>query len=258
VRSDAILLERILINIVSNALRYTGEGGIVVGCRRRGTTLRIDVCDSGVGIPIEQQKAIFTEFYRGGGLAHVAGEGLGLGLAIVERLCTLLKHPISLVSAPGKGSRFSVTVPMVLPVTDAPAQSLLSETRYDRLEGKLVVVIDDDDLVLDGTGGLLRSWGCRALTAASEQEAVKKLGGEVPDLIISDYQFKEGRTGLDVVASVRTACGASVPAFLISGNVSLSLLETAQAHDLRLLHKPVEPMVLRAMVSRALSKAGPS
>ena len=167
VRSDPILLERILLNLVSNAVRYTTRGGVVVGCRRYGGLLRIEVWDSGAGIPDDQRQNIYTEFCQLAASERDHPTGLGLGLAIVDRLCRLLEHPIELKSMVGKGSCFALAVP----VATAPARTVKApdphEQRFDAFKGKLVVVIDDDAIVLDSTGGLLRSWGCRVVTAGS-------------------------------------------------------------------------------------------
>src|SRR5712671_6426379 len=183
IRSDVILLERVLLNLVSNAVRYTSSGGIVVGCRRRAQQIHIEVYDTGPGIPEDQRRNIFGEFYRiSKGDSH---GGLGLGLAIVERLCKLLDHPIELTSVVGKGSRFSVAVPL------APAQSEFAEPQAvisiapDVLRGKLVVVIDDDTLVLDAIGGELRKWDCRVVATDTFDSALASLGEHGrPDLII--------------------------------------------------------------------------
>jgi signal transduction histidine kinase/CheY-like chemotaxis protein len=254
VRSDAILLERILLNLVSNAVNYTLAGGIVVGCRRAGDRLRIEVCDSGIGIPDDQQRNIFGEFYRIATTERDRPDGLGLGLAIVERLCNLLDHPIGLVTNPGKGSRFYVSVPMaprrvsfVRPPTKAAAT-------INPLRDKLIVVIDDDAPVLDGTRGLLKSWGCRVVTAESDQDAFASLDRNKPDLIISDFHLKDGRTGMDAVAQLRNAFNAPIPAFLISGDILPERLREVQAAGLHLLHKPVGPMTLRTMMSRLLTE----
>jgi len=252
VRSDAILLERILLNLVSNAIRYTPEGGVVVGCRRAGDRLRIAVCDSGFGIPADQQRNVFGEFFQLAADGRDRREGLGLGLAIVERLGALLEHPISVSSMVGKGSCFSVTVPIVPPaaISVDPPASLTA--LLDLLHGKLVVVIDDDALVLDGMGGLLKSWGCRVVTAVTDREAIASLGGNLPDLIISDFRLHEGRSGIDVITALRNAFHVPIPAFLVSGDISSDSLREAQAGGLHLLHKPVSPMALRAVMSRLL------
>jgi two-component system, sensor histidine kinase len=257
VRSDPVLLERIVLNLVSNAVRYTASGGIVVGCRRRGVLLRIDVADSGPGIPEDQQRKIFGEFYRLADAAKTNQAGLGLGLAIVERLCTLLDHAIEVISTPGKGSCFSVTVPMAAPAvlskSEQPQQAAL-----DVAWGKLVVVIDHDALVLESMRGLLCNWGCRVVTAATPEAAlaeVERIGRKArPDLIISDYHLADGQSGITAIAKLREASGA-VPAFVMSGDTSPERLREARENGHHLLHKPVQPMTLRAMVSRFLKSA---
>jgi signal transduction histidine kinase/CheY-like chemotaxis protein len=254
VRSDPILLERIVLNLVSNAVRYTASGGVVVGCRKRGDTVHIEVWDSGPGIPEDQRRNIFGEFYRlAGGNTH---GGLGLGLAIVDRLCNLLGHPIRLVSTVGRGSRFSVTVPL------AAARAQFVEQRaapvpVDATTGKLVIVIDDDALVLDSMGGLLRNWGCRVVAAATPDEALADLGPkEPPDLIICDYRLANGQSGIAAIADLRKAYGAQVPAFLMSGDTAPERLREARESGHHLLHKPLRAMALRAMVNRSFRSSG--
>ena len=254
VRSDPVLLERIVLNLVSNAVRYTTCGSIVVGCRRRGVMLRIDVADSGPGIPVDQRRKIFGEFYRLADAAKTNQAGLGLGLAIVERLCALLDHTIEVTSTPGKGSCFSVTVPMAAPAalskSEQPQQATLDVAR-----GKLVVVIDHDTLVLESMRGLLCNWGCRVVTAATPEAAlteVKRIGREArPDLIISDYHLADGQSGITAIAKLREAYGA-VPAFVMSGDTAPERLREARESGHQLLHKPVQAITLRAMVNRFL------
>jgi CheY-like chemotaxis protein len=256
VRSDPILLEQILLNLVSNAVRYTPTGGIVVGCRRRGDSVRIDVCDTGIGIAADQQGRIFGEFYQVAAPQRSGNVGLGLGLAIVERLCAVLDHPIGLDSTPGKGSRFSVDVPRVVPA-GAASTAVAAGTAVpvpNHLAGKLIVVIDDDALALEGTGGLLRNWGCRVVTAQSEREALTRLNGKAPDLIVSDFHLQDGRTGIDAITALRAAFGGEVPAFLVSGDITQERLRETGAGSHHLLHKPVNPMALRAMISRLLKE----
>lgn len=256
VRSDSILLERILLNLVSNAVSYTASGRIVVGCRRRGGQLRIEVWDSGPGIPKDQHQNIFAEFHQLGGPQHERRSGLGLGLAIVDRLCRLLDHQIELTSALGKGSRFSVIVPLVA------AQALTAEPKpsvyaaLGSIRDKLVVVIDDDELVLDSTGRLLRSWGCDVVTAASAHAALAGLAerGRTPDLIISDYRLSDGQNGIEAIKKLREAFSLSIPAFLISGDTAPERLRDARASGYHLLYKPVRPRALRAMLGRFLNK----
>jgi signal transduction histidine kinase len=250
VRSDPVLLERIVLNFVCNAVRYTTSGGIVIGCRRRGGLLRIDVVDSGPGIPEDQQRKIFGEFYRLADAAKTNQAGLGLGLAIVERLCALLDHPIELKSTTGKGSRFSVVVP-VAPAATKP----LHQAVIDVIRAKLVVVMDNDARVLEGMGGLLRNWGCRVVTAATPEAAlteVKRIGREArPDLIIADYHLADGQSGITAIAKLCEAYGA-VPAFVMSGDAAPERLREARESGHHLLHKPVQPITLRAMMNRLL------
>jgi len=253
VRSDFILLERILLNLVSNAVRYTSRGGIVIGCRRRGERVRLEVWDSGLGIAEDQQQDIFGEFYR---LAAPAAErqgGLGLGLAIVDRLGRLLGHPIELRSSLGLGSCFCVSVPVAAERRGPAEPAVPPATIPDPVPGKLIVVIDDDQLVLDGMGGLLRSWGCEVVTAASDTVALERLAesGRRPDLIISDYRLG-GKTGIEAIDSLRSTMDAATPAFLISGDTAPERLREASASGYHLLHKPVPPMALRAMLNRFL------
>ena len=256
VRSDAILLERILLNLVSNAVNYTPSGGVVFGCRRAGDRLRIEVCDSGIGIPEDQRRNIFGEFYRIAATERDRPDGLGLGLAIVERLCNLLDHPIGLATNPGKGSRFYVSVPIAPRRVSFFGPPTTATATIDPLRDKLIVVMDDDALVLDGTGGLLKSWGCRVVTAESDQDALANLDCTKPDLIISDFRLKGGRTGIDAIAQLRNAFHAPIPAFLISGDILPERLREAQACGYHLLHKPVGPMTLRTIMSKLL-KDGP-
>jgi signal transduction histidine kinase/CheY-like chemotaxis protein len=255
VRSDFILLERVLLNLVSNAVRYTARGSILVGCRRRGRHLRIDVCDTGPGIPEDQRENIFGEFYRLGQGDRHRQSGLGLGLAIVERLCQLLDHPIELASRLGRGSRFAVVVPAV-PAPARPARppapvAVLPDLSRD----KLVVVIDDDPLALNGMGGLLRSWGCRVVTADSEGAALDDLADGCPDLIISDYHLSAGGSGIEAIARLRGTFRSQIPAFLVSGDINPERLREARASGFHLAHKPVDPMTLRAMLNQLLRKA---
>jgi signal transduction histidine kinase/FixJ family two-component response regulator len=254
VRSDFILLERILLNLVSNALRYTERGGVVIGCRPRDGRVRIDVCDSGIGVPDDKQRSIFAEFYQFGRGNQDRGSGLGLGLAIVDRLSGLLHHPIEVASHIGKGSRFSVSVPsasigaMPDEASNAPRPLIVSE------QGKLVIVIDDDELTRDSTRGLLQQWGCLVVTTDCENDAIAKLDelGKRPDLIISDYRLAHGRTGFELIDRLRHAYGAHIPAFLISGDTAPDRLREARDGGYYLLHKPVMPITLRSVVSQLL------
>jgi signal transduction histidine kinase/CheY-like chemotaxis protein len=251
VRSDFVLLERIVLNLVSNAVRYTAHGGVVVGCRRRGDRLRVEVWDSGPGIPPEQQRDIFGEFYQ---IAGEAGQrtGLGLGLSIVDRLGQLLGHPVELASRLGAGSRFLVSVPRV----EAPmnAEAIDPAGHIDPLRGKLIVVLDDDALALDSMRGLLQSWGGHVVAGESEAAVLAQLvlREACPDLIISDYRLASGRTGIQAIERLRAELKAETPALLISGDIGPDPLHEANASGHPLVRKPVAPMTLRTTLNRLL------
>jgi signal transduction histidine kinase/CheY-like chemotaxis protein len=249
VRSDKHLLERIMLNLVSNAIRYTSRGGVLVACRRRGERLRIEVWDTGPGIPDNEQQYIFDEFYQIPDPHRDQRGGLGLGLAIVDRFRRLLDHPIAVRSRPGRGSCFSIEVPLCVPHRrDAAPGGLLDATEHKAGEG-IVLIVDDDPMVLQAMRGLLESWGYRTITGGShEAVAAQVAGGPKPDLVIADVHLSGGRTGIDTIAHVRAAFGADIPAFLVSGDTSPERLQQARAQGYTLLHKPVSPMTLRSLV----------
>jgi signal transduction histidine kinase/CheY-like chemotaxis protein len=261
VRSDFVLLEQILLNLVSNAVRYVARGGVLIGARKRGRDLRIEIWDTGPGIPDDQREKIFSEFYRGNDPQYERrglGGGLGLGLAIVDRLCRLLRHPIELSSDVGRGSRFSVIVPIVAATAKAAEPLPPAASALNLAAGKLIVVIDDDPLALEGMSGLLRSWGCRVIAARSAAEALldRAEAEGPPDVVISDFHLSDQRTGIEAIEQLRAAFGAPIPAFLISGDIGPALLQQAQRDGYHLLHKPVDPMPLRTMLNRLLKKRG--
>jgi signal transduction histidine kinase/ActR/RegA family two-component response regulator len=254
VRSDFILLQQIVFNLVQNALRYTRSGGVLVGCRKRGDQLHIEVWDSGIGIAADQHDKIFGEFYRLGEPDRDRRGGLGLGLAIVDRLCRLLGHPIEVKSTVGKGSVFAVTVPLAPANKRAIEASIVPRSQPSLSHDKLVLVIDDDPLVLEGMSGIFRKWGCRVITADSDSKALKAASeqDDVPDLIISDYHLANGRTGIATIEWLRGELSAPIPAFLISGDTDPATLHEAKVKGFYLLHKPVDPMALRAMFNQAV------
>jgi signal transduction histidine kinase/CheY-like chemotaxis protein len=254
VRSDALLLERILLNLVSNAVRYTLQGGIIVGCRLRGETLRIEVWDSGPGIPEDQKQNIFGEFFQLPTPERDRYGGLGLGLAIVDRLRRLLNHEIELTSILGRGSRFTILVPMAAEGVTSVETIRSPHPAAFAVEGKVILVIDDAPIVLEGTSGLLGKWGYSVVTAGSDETAFIQLAArkQRPDLVISDYHLASGKTGIEAIERINAALGASIPAILVSGDTAPERLRDAKDRGYILLHKPVDPMRLRAVMQQLL------
>ena len=250
VRSDAMLLERILLNLVSNAVRYTLRGGIIVGCRRRGEMLRIEVWDSGPGIPEDQKQNIFGEFFQLTVPERSRYGGLGLGLAIVDKLRLLLNHQIDLASTVGRGSRFAILVPMADECVTSIEPVGSPHPAAFAVEGKVILVIADAPTVQEGTGGLLGKWGYSVLTAGSDEAALIRLADrqQRPDLIISDYHLASGKTGIRAIEQINAAFGSSIPAILTSGDTAPEPLRNAKDRGYILLHKPVDPMRLRAVM----------
>jgi len=246
VRSDSRLLRRMLQNLISNALRYTTQGGVEVTCVTAGRDLTIQVADTGIGIAAVDHQRIFEEFQRVGETGR--DRGIGLGLAIVQRASKMLDHPVSLDSAPGRGSRFGVTVPLAT-ARDARRQ-LATPVRRGQLAGRRVLVIDNDQSILDGMEAMLEGWGCEVRSATDAASAMAALGGDRPDVIVADYHLDNGATGDAAIADARTHCGVEVPAVVITADRTPELRETLSARGLHLLTKPVKPAQLRALLTR--------
>ena len=252
VKSDPGLLERMLKNLVTNAIRYTERGRIVIGCRRAGAgRVRLEVADSGIGIPSEEQERIFEEYYQVGG---ASAQGLGLGLPIVKSLGELLGHPVALRSAPGRGSVFSIELP-VAPLAAAAAVDAVDAPRA-ALNGAHVVLVDDDVEIRNSMKLLLERWGCRYIGGATVAEVAEKLraGRVVPDALIVDYRLADAMTGLQVIEQMRAAFGAKLPALVITGSPSAPQLQQ-KAAGIPFATKPLSPGKLRAFLSQALQHA---
>jgi signal transduction histidine kinase/CheY-like chemotaxis protein len=255
IRSDRILLERIVFNLVSNAIRYTPSGRVLVGCRRSKGQLRIEIWDTGTGIPADQHESIFGEFYRLKSADIGQPVGFGLGLAIVDRLSKLLMHSVEVRSVVGKGSCFSVAIEAVEAGAEAE-KAPVPRRQLGFSDRKLIVVMDNDRLVLEGMSGLIRSWGCDVVAGANETSVLGSLAdhAKLPDIIISDYHLQDGKNGIDAIAKLRLALDAAIPAFLMSGDMDPGPLRAARAKGYPLLHKPVEPMTLRATLTQIMGK----
>src|SRR5215467_11092297 len=219
VATDRAVLERLLRNLVSNAIKYTHEGKVLVGCRRRGGRLQIGVWDTGVGIGAENVERIFEEYFQVDAGPRNRSEGLGLGLSIVRRLARLLGSEIKVTSAPGRGSRFDLDVPFAGYAPVEP-QARTEEPGPDRaLEGKYILVVDDEPDVCFGAEALLREWGCRSASAGSLRQVEALLDRELrfPDALITDFRLGDRLTGLDVIAAVRRYSGERTPAVVVTG-----------------------------------------
>lgn len=252
VRSDSKLLRRVIQNFLSNAIRYTPHGRILLGCRRLRGYIRIEVWDTGPGIPDDQLEKIFEEFRR-----FQQGrdkKGLGLGLAIVDRISSMLNHPVNVRSVQGIGSVFSITVPMATPENnqeESPPRSA-SSRRLSSLGGLYVLCIDNDPAILHGMTALLKNWECKVKAAQSLESAQEQLGAEAPEIILADYQLDDNKNGLDAMDALRHDIGRDIPGILITGYMSPEVREDAIARGYQVLYKPVKPAALRAMVNKLL------
>lgn len=258
VRSDPGLLDRILRNLLTNAVVHTESGRILFGCRRRGGELRIQVWDTGPGIPDGQKTRIFEEFYQGGKPEGGRNYGLGLGLSIVDRLVKLLDHRIEVSSEADKGSVFSVDVPIAETGAPAvePAASMITE---GDATGALIVGIDDDPAVREALSLLLKSWGFEAVMAATEQEAHRWLSaeGRTPDLVIADYRVRRGDEGADAIQSIRRRWGEDIPGLLLTGETDPKRLNEATASGYQVVKKPIQPDKLKAVVTEQIDSVNP-
>jgi signal transduction histidine kinase/CheY-like chemotaxis protein len=255
VESDPVLLERIVRNLVANAVRYTETGRIVVGYRRRGPMLSIQVWDTGPGIPLDQQEKIFQEYYQLGNAERYRSKGLGLGLAIVRRMTNLLDCKLTLRSQAGRGSCFEITVPVASRVKQ-PTETQ-SEMSSGALARGLVVVIDDESAIQRAMASLLAGWGHEIVTGGSGDEVMQRLSSrpDRPDLVICDYRLREGENGIRVIERIRAEYNQDIPAMLITGDTAPDRLAEARASGLILLHKPVPNSKLRAAIVNLIRQA---
>jgi Na+/proline symporter/signal transduction histidine kinase len=247
-RSDRRLLRRLLQNLVSNAIKYTPSGQVLVGCRRRGGQVSVEVLDTGLGIPQSKQKTVFREFQRLDQGAKVA-RGLGLGLSIVQRISDTLDHRLTLVSQPGRGTRFSVLVPRASPL---PAMTTAAASRQmpgGQLAGLKLLVVDNEPTILDGMQRLLSGWGCVVETAPGLDEALALLRKADPDVVIADYHLDHGN-GLTAISALRERANGRLPAILLTADRSPQVREATAALDVHLLNKPLKPGALRALLAQ--------
>jgi Na+/proline symporter/CheY-like chemotaxis protein len=253
VRTDRRLMRRLLQNLVSNAIKYTLNGAVLVGCRRTPGRVRIEVWDTGLGVPEDKQGAIFDEFLRLDQGARAA-RGLGLGLSIVQRLGRVLGHPIGVRSTIGKGSVFSVEAPQgsfVAAKTFEPTLGPVPAQREGALAGVSILAIDNDSKVLDGMRRLLEQWGCTVISASGLSDALTS-PYDAPQIILADFHLDDG-DGLEAIARVRLRFQSAIPALLVTADRSAEVRGAAQSLDVEILNKPVKPAPLRALMVRHLA-----
>lgn len=249
--SDPALLELILRNLVSNAIRYTEKGGILIACRKRGACTSLEIWDTGIGIDSAHHDNIFKEFYQLGNTERDRKKGLGLGLAIVRGYTQKLKHNLLFNSILGRGSVFKLEL---LNAIETPRlDSVVTKQPQLASLNAHVLVIDDDETVRIGMVGLLQTWGCQVIAADSIDEALGLIKTQQPDLIISDFRLRDSQTGAQAIAQIRAACGLNIPALLITGDTAKDRLIEATQSGIPLLSKPVAPAALYKKLSEILS-----
>ena len=250
INADRRLLRRLLQNLVSNAVKYTPSGRVLVGCRRSRGKLRINVYDTGIGIPENKQREIFIEFHRLERGAKVA-RGLGLGLSIVERIARVLDHKLDLHSAVDRGSKFSVEVPLAAGPVQAAQNRSAPRPDIGQLAGLTILCIDNEPKILEGMEALLRGWGCTVLKATDAESALAVLAtsSEAPDGLLIDYHL-DATTGIEAIEALRRHTGRDLPAIVITADRSDAVRDQAHMVKAHVLHKPLKPAALRALLSQ--------
>ncbi|EEY98141.1 sensory box histidine kinase/response regulator [Vibrio sp. RC586] len=254
VHSDSLLIARVVRNLVNNAIRYTPKGKVLLGCRRTSMGVRIDVYDTGVGIPEDKQTVIFQEFKRLDARPSFKGTSLGLGLAIVEKIGRVLEHPITLHSSIGKGSRFSITLPYAeaQPLMDTPTANVILNQNV--FFGKHVLVVDNDEAICRGMHALLSEWGCHVYTYTSLKRLPTHFSSTQPlDLLIVDYHLDGDEDGLSAAHFLQQQYSSTFPIMVISADRSDKLLAAVRQKQFLLLNKPTSPVKLKATLGYLLT-----
>ncbi|MBU0902868.1 MAG: PAS domain-containing protein [Gammaproteobacteria bacterium] len=257
VHSDIQLLARILRNLLSNAIRYTSSGRILLGCRRRRQSVSIEVWDTGMGIAEDKLEEIFQEFKRGD-VAHLKQDrGLGLGLAIVDKIARILGHRVRVASCQGKGSVFAIEVPLSTRMPRAREVHDTPNLLLERLSGSRIWVLDNDAAICAGMRTLLEAWGCQVVTALSEEDLARQVDNyhADADLLIADYHLDDDHNGVDAVAQINARRSSPLPALMITANYSNELKQQMRELGHTLMHKPVRPMKLKTAISHLLDRS---
>jgi CheY-like chemotaxis protein len=256
VRSDPHLLRRIVQNFLSNALRYTRNGRVLLGVRRRGTNVSIEVWDTGPGIAHEHLRMIFDEFRRLEQPSPWGEKGLGLGLAICERIASILHHELSADSRPGRGSRFTIRLPRAAEPAATTAARVLRRPAPTGFPAALhVLCLDNDPSILDGMQALLTRWGTSCDISRNVEEAEQAVRRQRPDLILADFHLDDEIDGLAALDHLREVCVPPPPGALITADASAELKTRAKEMGYALLRKPVKPAALRALIAQ-LGRSG--
>jgi signal transduction histidine kinase/CheY-like chemotaxis protein len=258
--TDRNLLETILRNLLANAVKYTERGRILLGVRRRGGNLRLQVIDTGAGIREEYQQRIFEEFWQAPSSSGSAQGSIGLGLSIVDRIARLLGSRVEVESVPGKGSCFSIDIPRGEAARLPGAEAEPGVPATASFQGRQVVIIDDNEQVLRSMERLLRNWNCSTIAARSAGEVLYQLieGDLVPDLIIADYRLENDENGIDAIREINAEFETPMPALIVSSEISPELAAQLRALKLPLLNKPLDPAKLRALMQQLLTDQGSS
>jgi signal transduction histidine kinase/CheY-like chemotaxis protein len=251
VKSDRVLLRRLLQNLISNAIKYTPTGKVLIGCRPRGANLQISIHDTGLGIPQHKRGEIFKEFHRLDQGARIA-RGLGLGLSIVERIARVLEHSISIYANKNGGSHFAVTLPVAhgFNQVQLPANGSIISSKTP-MSGTTIVCVENDPAILDGMKTLLRGWDANVIAAVDPKQACKEIASSSEPItgLLVDYHLDRGN-GIAAIRDIRHKFGAAIPAILITADRSPPVREAARAYGIVVLNKPVKPATLRALLSQ--------
>ncbi|MDV5862552.1 hybrid sensor histidine kinase/response regulator [Pseudomonas mendocina] len=255
VYSDPNLLELMLRNLITNAIRYTHQGGLLIGCRKRGDKVVIEVFDTGIGIEPSQQREIFREFHQLGNPERDRLKGLGLGLAITQGLAQSLDHQLTLSSRPGRGSVFRISLPLATSSAknDTFTSSRRIQLQIGLLRGLRILIIEDDAMARQAITQLLVDWGCNCKAVEHTNEALELVQKWQPQLLISDYRLRENQTGAVAIARIREIMGTVIPALIITGDTAPERLREALKSGLKLLHKPVPPPELYQALAKIVS-----
>lgn len=257
VRSDPILLERITANLVSNAVRYTNQGKILVGCRRRGNRVCLEIWDTGPGIEADKLSEIFQDYTQLANPSRDPARGLGLGLAIVERLAKLMEHKITVRSTPGKGSMFAIELPFVLRSQPERVTRPVARQVIDVLDKATIILIEDDETMLATGTRLLRMWGARVISGPNSETVLERLKGQRarPDIVIADYRLANRQTGLETIQEIKDFLGRDIPSIVMTGDTDPEVTTEIEASGSALAHKPFNPVDLEALIAKLITRS---